>query len=55
VGAEDIDPIAAVVKANTPISNAKPELGRMNAAQSLDVTGAGGGEAVDSSIGCAGR
>jgi hypothetical protein len=47
--AEDIDPIAVVVETNAPITDAEAELGRVNTAQSLDIAGAGGGEAVDRS------
>jgi hypothetical protein len=45
--AEDFDRIAMIVKADAPIADAQTELGRMNAAESVDVAGAGGGEAVD--------
>jgi hypothetical protein len=47
--AEHIDPIAVIMEANAPITNAEPEFGRVNASQSLDIAGAGCGEAVNCS------
>jgi hypothetical protein len=38
--AEDIDPIAVIVKANAIVSNPEAELGRMDAAEALNITGA---------------
>jgi hypothetical protein len=45
--AEDIEPIAVIVKADAPVANAKAKLGWMNAAQTLNIARAGGSETVD--------
>ena len=47
--AEDIDPIAVVVKADPPIADAQAELGRMKAVEPVDVAGAGSGETMNRS------